>query len=89
MSFNMFRCLIMVEYRDPDLMVITDQNYIYCIFIHQNYCQNAMRAEWIRQNTNSGSVMIESKYCYTIIDYVHQTSTQNNTELVWAAITLK
>ena len=33
--------------------------------------------------------MIVTKDCYTITDLVLQTATQNETELVWATITLK
>ena len=33
--------------------------------------------------------MIVTKDCYTIIDLVLQTATQNETELVWATITFK
>ena len=34
-------------------------------------------------------VMIVTKDCYTITDLVLQTTPQNETELVWATITLK
>ena len=33
--------------------------------------------------------MIVTKDCYTITDFVLKTATQNETELVWATITLK
>ena len=41
------------------------------------------------RNLNGGGVRIVTKDCYTITDLVLQTATQNETELVWATITLK
>ena len=42
------------------------------------------------RNLNGGRVMIVTKDCYTIIDLVLQTTPPpNETELVWATITLK
>ena len=38
---------------------------------------------------NRGGVMIVTKDCYIITDLVLQTATQNETEQVWAIITLK
>ena len=41
-----------------------------------------------RRDRNGGGVMTVTKDCYTITDLVLQTATQNETELVWATITL-
>ena len=41
------------------------------------------------RNLNGGAVMIVTKDCYNITDFVLQTTTQNETELVWVTITLK
>ena len=79
----------MADYCDPDLMLITETKLDSSIFSSE-LLPNGYVGEfrWAR-NLNGGGVMIVTKDCYTITDLVLQTTPQNETELVWAAITLK
>ena len=41
------------------------------------------------RNLNGGGVMIVTEDCYVITDLVLPTATENETELVWATVSLK
>ena len=79
----------MAEYCNPDLMLITETKLYISIFsselLPKGYV-GELRRDW---NLNGGGVMIVTKDCYTITDLVLSTATLNETELVWAIITLK
>ena len=77
----------MADYCDPDLMLITklDSSIFSSELLPKGYVGEFRRD----RNLNGGGVMIVTKDCYTIINLVLQTATQNDTKLVWATITLK
>ena len=78
----------MADYCDPDLMLITETKLDSSIFselLPKGYVCEFRR----NRSLNGGGVMIVTRDCYTITDLVLQTATQNETELVWATITLK
>ena len=79
----------MAEYCDPDLMLITETKLDSSIFSSELLPKGYVGEFRRDRNLNGGGVMIVTKYCYTITDLVLQTSPQNETELVWATITLK
>ena len=79
----------MADYCDPDLMLTTETRLDSSIFSPE-LLQKGYVGEFRRdRNLNGGGVMIVTKDCYTITDLVLQTAPQNETELVWATITLK
>ena len=80
----------MADYCDPDLMLITETNLDGSIFSSELLPKGYVCEFRKDRNLNGGEVMIETKDCYTITDLVLQTAPpQNETELVWATITLK
>ena len=79
----------MADYCDPDLMLITETKLDSSIFSSELLPKGYV-GEFRRDcNLNGGGVMIVTKDCYTITDLVLQTTPRNETELVWATITLK
>ena len=79
----------MADYCDPDLMLITETKLDSSIFSSELLPKGNVGEFRRDRNLNGGRVMIVTKYCYTITDLVLQTPPQNETELVWATITLK
>ena len=79
----------MAEYCDPDLMLITETKLDSTIFSSELLPKGYVGKFRRDQNLNGGGVMIMTKDRYTITDLVLSTATQNETELVWATITLK
>ena len=79
----------MADYCDPDLMLIMDTKLDSKIFSSELLPKGYVGEFRRDRNLNSGGVMIVTKDCYTITDLVIQTAPQNETELVWATITLK
>ena len=79
----------MADYCDPGRMLITeklDRSIFSSELLPKGYVGEFRRDH----NLNGGGVMIVTKDCYTITDLVLQTTTTpNETELVWATITLK
>ena len=78
----------MADYCDPDLMLTEtklDSNIFLSELLPKCYVVEFRRD----RNLHAGRVMIVTKDCYTITDLVLQTTLQNETELVWATITLK
>ena len=74
----------MADYCDSDLMLITETKLDSSIFSSELLPKGYV-GEFRRDcNLNGGEVMIVTKDCYTITDRL-----QNETELVWATITLK
>ena len=78
----------MADYCDPDLMLITETKLDSSIFSSELLPKGYHEFRRDR-NLNDGGVMILTKDCYTITDLVLETTPQNETELVWATITLK
>ena len=79
----------MAEYFDPDLMLITEPKLDSSIFSSELLPRGYVGEIRRDRNLNGGGVMIVTKDCYNITELVLPTATQNETELVWAAITLK
>ena len=79
----------MADYCDPDMMLIPEIKLYSSIFSSELLPKGYVGEFRRDRNLNGGGVMIVTKYCYTITDLVLQTATQNETELVWATITLK
>ena len=79
----------MADYCNPDLMLITETKLDSSIFSSELLPKGYVCEFRKDRNFNGGGVMIVTKDCYTITDLVLQTATQNETELVWATITLK
>ena len=79
----------MADYCDPDLMLITETKLDIIIFSSELLPKGYVREFRRDRNLNGGEVMIVTKDGYMITDLVLQTATQNETELVWATITLK
>ena len=79
----------MADYCDPDLMLITETKLDSSIFSSELLPLGYVGEFRRDRNLNGGGVMIVTKDCYTITDLVLQTATLNETELVWATITLK
>ena len=79
----------MADYCDPDLMLITETKLDCSIFSSELLPKDYVGEFRRDRNLNGGGVMIVTKDCYTITDLVLQTAPQNETELVWATITLK
>ena len=73
----------MAEYCDPDLKL--DSSICSSALLTKGYVVEFRRD----QKLNGGGVMIVTKDCYTITGLVLPTAIQNETELVWATITLK
>ena len=78
----------MAVYCDPDLMLITETQLDSSIFSSELLPKGYVGEFRKDRNLNGGGVMIVTKDCYTITDLVLQTTPQNETELVWATITL-
>ena len=79
----------MADYCDPDLMLITETKLDSSIFSSELLPKGYVCGFRRDRNLHGGGVMIVTKDCYTITDLVLQTTPQNETELVWAPITLK
>ena len=79
----------MADYCDPDLMLITETKLDSSIFSSELLPKGYVGEFRRDHNLKGGGVMIVTKDCYTITDPVIQTTPQNETELVWATITLK
>ena len=79
----------MADYCDPDLMLITETKLDSSIFSSELLPKGYVGEFRRDRNLHGGGVMIVTKDCYTITDLVLQTTPQNETELVWATITLK
>ena len=79
----------MADYCDPDLMLITETKLDSSIFSSELLPKGYVGEFRRDRNLQGGGVMIVTKDCYTITDLVLQTTPQNETELVWATITLK
>ena len=79
----------MVDYCDPDLMLITETKLDSSIFSSELLPKGYVGEFRRDRNLHGGGAMIVTKDCYTITDLVLQTTPQNETELVWATITLK
>ena len=79
----------MADYCDPDLMLITETKLDSSIFSSELLPKGYMGEFRRDHNLNGGGVMIVTKDCHTITDLVLQTTPQNETELIWATITLK
>ena len=79
----------MADYCDPDLMLITETKLDSSIFSSELLPKGYVGEFRRDPNLHGGGVMIVTKDCYTITDLVPQTTPQNETELVWATITLK
>ena len=79
----------MTDYCDPDLMLITETKLDSSIFSSELLPKGYVGEFRRDRNLHGGGVMIVTKDCYTITDLVLQTTPQNETELVWATITLK
>ena len=79
--------LAMADCCDPDLVLITETKLNSSIFSSELLPKDYVGE--FRRDRNGGWVKIVTKYCYTITDLVLQTASQNETELVWATITLK
>ena len=52
-------------------------------------CTTSCSVYSFKHTQNGGGVIIVTKDCYTITDLILRTAPQNETELVWATITLK
>ena len=79
----------MADYCDPDLMLITETKLDSSIFSSELLPKGYVGEFRRDRNLHGGGVMIVTKDCYTITDLVLDTTPQNETELVWATITLK
>ena len=79
----------MVDYCDPDLMLITETKFDSSIFSSEQLSKGYVGEFRRNRNVNGEGVMIVTKDCYTITDLVLQTALQNETKLVWSTITLK
>ena len=79
----------MADYWDPYLMLITETKLDSSIFVSELLPKGYVIEFRRDRNLHGGGVMIVTKGCYTITDLVLQTTLQNETELVWATITLK
>ena len=79
----------MANYCDPDLMLITETKLDSSIFSSELPPKGYVNEFRRDRNLHGGGVMIVTTVCYTITDLVLQTTPQNETELVWATITLK
>ena len=79
----------MADYCDPDLMLITETKLDSSIFSSELLPKGYVVELRRDRNLNGGGVMIVTKDCYTITALLLQTTRQNETELVWATITLK
>ena len=79
----------MADYCDPDLMLIMETKLDRSIFSSELLPKGYVGKFRRDHNLNVVGVMIVTKDCYTITDLVLQTTPQNETELVWATITLK
>ena len=79
----------MADYCDPDLMVITETKLDSSIFSSELLPKGYVGEFRRDRNLNGGGALIVTKDCYTITDLELHTVTQNETELVWATITLK
>ena len=79
----------MTDYCDPDLMLIMETKFDISIFSSELLPKGYVGKFRRDCNLKGGWLMIVTKDCYTITDLVLQTTPQNETELVWATITLK
>ena len=79
----------MADYCDPDLMLIRETKLDSSIFSSELLPKGYVGEFRRDRNLNGGGVMTVTQDCYTITDLVLQTNPQNETELVWATITLK
>ena len=79
----------MADSCDPDLMLITETKLDSSIFSSELLPKGYVGEFRMDRNLNGGGVTILTKYSYIITDRVLQITPQNETELVWATITLK
>ena len=78
----------MADYCDPNLVLIMETKLDSSIFSSEQLPKGYLGEFRRDRNLNGRGVIIVTKDCYTITDLVLQTATQNETELVWATITL-
>ena len=82
----------MADYCDPYQMLITETTLDSSIFTSEQLPKGYVGEFRRDRNLHGGGVMMVTKDCYTITDLVLLTTPpplQNETELVWATITLK